>query len=767
MPLVFERVGLTEGSFVCRLCLMTGVTVLVLTSFLLTPSYALSLQDRSEEIERTPDGIIITLEFPSPEMKEVSRDGETFLQILLPGCGYQRSVGKPLLPVLKKFVEVPGEMNPTLRTEILVEEEMRIPYPVLPAQPPVQKSSGSSSRFIYDREFYGTSGWTPPEVCTIEKIGIIRKHRVAIVKVCPVKYLPSEGKLAIIRSLKVSLEFDDGRGMEYPEGLIRHFSPPLERSFRAAVENFRSKKSLHSEVGYLIIAGDDLAGHLLPLIEWKRRKGFHTTLMTLSDISTAPAVIPTAEEIRASIRDAYENWDIPPSYVLLVGDVNSITSWTGDYSYKPTDLYYSTMDDDDIFPDLHIGRLSVETPEEASSAVEKIIDYERNDWKYGGAWLERAYFIASDDPTYHQVAESTHTYCMQIARRNGMLCDSLWGYYETGTPVDTAFDQGRSMVVYSGHGSVDEWDGPKFSTSDVESLRNTDKYPFVLSHACLTGFYPSECFGEVLTRGDSSGALAFFGSSGPTYWGEDDLFQRGIFDAVFSDSLHTLGEVIEYARLHLLSLIDTLWAYEYYEIYNLLGDPSLDTYTDSPHPIVVIHPDTIPAGPYVLEVEVRDSALWVDRALVSCTADRIWTAYTDSSGIARVELEASSGDTVRITVTGHNLRPYESHMVATYVDVAESRGRPADFALFQNYPNPFREATSIRYRASEKGALTLEIYDSAGRILMHRSERAIPGYQVFRWDGRNSTGKSVSSGIYFYRLKMDGKCLTKKMALIR
>jgi hypothetical protein len=730
----------------------------------------------SPEVASTPDGIVLTLEFPAPSVEQVTRDGETFLRVSIPGCGHEGTLGTPSLPVIRKLLQIPEEAHPTVRIEILAEEEAHIQYPVLPAQPPVAKSSEFPPRFVYDRQFYRTSGWIPSKVSAIERTGTIRKHRVAIVQVRPVRYCPSEGKLTIIRSLEVHISFNAGSRTGYSEGLDRYLSPPLKRLLGAAVANSWHSNGSKGDIGYLIIAGDHLADPLSPLVEWKRRKGFHTTLATLSSISPLSHATATAEEIKGYIKNAYDNWIIPPTYVLLVGDIGSIPSWTTQYPYlpAPTDLYYATMDENDILPDLWIGRLSVETPDAVNSAVEKIVDYETNTWKYGDTWLSRAYFIASDEggivwegKTGHEIAESTHAYCMGIARQEGMVCDSLWGYYGTGTPVDAAFDGGRSLVVYSGHGSSSGWAGPPFYTWHAEALTNVDRYPFVLSHACLTGLYTSNCFGEVITRGDSSRALAFLGSTGPTYWIQDDFFQRAIFDALFREGMHTLSEIIGYAKFYLLSVIDTTVAYEYYEIYNLLGDPSLDLYTDSPRPMTVIHPDTIPAEPYVLEVQVQDAASSIEHALVSCVADTIWTAYTDSSGRASVEVDASSGDTVWLTVTGRNLRPYQSYILTTSVGIVEPPEKSVDCFAAQNYPNPFHDATDIRYYISEEGILTLEIYDSTGRMVIRRIQEATPGWQTFTWDGRSSSGKPVSSGIYFYRLNMAGKSTTRKMALMR
>lgn len=736
-----------------------GLVIFAVCTFLLFPGSL--VQAGSERIETTSEGIVLTLEFPSPELREVRREGETFTKISLPGCGYIRSVGKPLLPVLRRLIEIPQGTEPGLETEILLKEELRISSPILPAQLPVTKSSITQSQFFFDRQFYTTSSWFPEEVSRIEKVGVMRKRRIALIRVCPVRYLPDEGKIAVIHRLKILIKFGEAKSGAPSEEVTHYSSLPFERLMRARVDNFRYSGELNSEIEYLIIVGDDFADQLTPFVQWKRSKGFHTTLVKLSDISPRP----TTEEIKAWIENAYKNWKIPPSYVLLVGDVDRLPAWTGEHSGLPTDLYYSTVDGEDIFPDLLLGRLSVETPQQTSAIIGKIVEYEKSDWEIMDEWLEKSYFIASTDPHFHLVAESTHTYCMRIARENGMICDSLWGFYDSGTPIDIAFNEGRSIVVYSGHGYRGGWLGPQFTIPDVEALKNVDKYPLVLSHACWTGDYSSNCLGEALIRGTDYGAVAFLGSSGPTFWDEDDIFQRSIFDALFSDSLTALSAFTEYAKSTLLNMDDSLYAYYYYEVYNLLGDPSLDIYTDFPHPIQVIHPDTIPAGLYALEVEVQDSGEPVQHALVSCTTDTVWTAYTDTLGIARIELETSSGDTVWLTVTGHNLRPYQSYILVSSEKIPP---RISDqFRLFQNRPNPFQENTDIEYYIDRGGEITLEIYDSVGRILVHHTERIDPGYHTFRWNGKDSRGGCVSSGIYFYRLKMSEKYPTKKMVMVK
>jgi hypothetical protein len=132
-----------------------------------------------------------------------------------------------------------------------------------------------------------------------------------------------------------------------------------------------------------------------------------------------------------------------------------------------------------------------------------------------------------------------------------------------------------------------------------------------------------------------------------------------------------------------------------------------------------------------------------------------------------IETEASSGGTAWLTVTGHNLKPYQSQILTAPVDLIESPPKTPGFVLFQNRPNPFREMTEIGYQVSTEGEITLEIYDTTGRVVFRHMETVNPGQGSLTWNGRDNTGRLVPSGMYFLRLKTGGNWLTKKMTLVR
>ncbi len=76
------------------------------------------------------------------------------------------------------------------------------------------------------------------------------------------------------------------------------------------------------------------------------------------------------------------------------------------------------------------------------------------------------------------------------------------------------------------------------------------------------------------------------------------------------------------------------------------------------------------------------------------------------------------------------------------------------FALIGSYPNPFNPSTTISYMLPYQSAVELIIYDIMGREIRIFNTVQSAGTQSIYWDGLNSNGTSISSGIYFYRLKL-------------
>ena len=92
---------------------------------------------------------------------------------------------------------------------------------------------------------------------------------------------------------------------------------------------------------------------------------------------------------------------------------------------------------------------------------------------------------------------------------------------------------------------------------------------------------------------------------------------------------------------------------------------------------------------------------------------------------------------------------------------------PTEFALHQNFPNPFNPQTNIPYDLAEGGDVVLRIYNLLGqevRTLVR--ERQAPGRYTVQWSGMDDRGVSVSSGIYFYQVSVAGKFQDAKRLML-
>ncbi len=107
------------------------------------------------------------------------------------------------------------------------------------------------------------------------------------------------------------------------------------------------------------------------------------------------------------------------------------------------------------------------------------------------------------------------------------------------------------------------------------------------------------------------------------------------------------------------------------------------------------------------------------------------------------------------------------HLEVT-VGIADENIKPVSYALHSNYPNPFNPTTTIRYDQKESGKVSLRIYNTLGqevRTLVNRYET--PGYKSVAWDGKDNTGRMVSSGIYIYRIETGSFVKSRKMMMLK
>ena len=89
---------------------------------------------------------------------------------------------------------------------------------------------------------------------------------------------------------------------------------------------------------------------------------------------------------------------------------------------------------------------------------------------------------------------------------------------------------------------------------------------------------------------------------------------------------------------------------------------------------------------------------------------------------------------------------------------------PNEVIISQNYPNPFNPETTLQYSIPTDGLVSIKVYDILGNKIKTLIEQwKSAGAHTEMWNGQNDNSQAVSSGVYFYQIKVGDKQVTKKM----
>ena len=144
--------------------------------------------------------------------------------------------------------------------------------------------------------------------------------------------------------------------------------------------------------------------------------------------------------------------------------------------------------------------------------------------------------------------------------------------------------------------------------------------------------------------------------------------------------------------------------------------------------------------------------------------EQVFEGSPVNGATVRLNVRATDGiDTV--DVTGDNIVLYVNRY--DYLSV-ESEGIPTEFALHENYPNPFNPTTTLRFDLPEVSNITLTIFNMLGqKIRTYDMQSAAAGYHTLKWNATNDYGDPVGAGVYLYQLQSKDFVKTRKMVLLK
>ncbi|MGQ9621589.1 MAG: C25 family cysteine peptidase, partial [Bacteroidales bacterium] len=647
--------------------------------------YSFNDSPRKTEIVRYEDRIIIYYNVPEITLISANTTIGEFYKLSVPGHGISSEPAKPEMPVYSKLISIPGKVIPQIeicnvKTSILNPGKNNFRGKVFPRQEDLPKSQGKQRNvFLIDHETYNKKGFLSHDTVRVEYIGNIRNTGIVNLSIYPVRYSPRENKLEVITSMKISIKFPPEAKSEL---LDNQESLPFIQSLSKGLLNYGPEdviKGYSEEPLKMIIITDTIFKKTLsPYIKWKIQKGFRiTTLFRGTGLAGN-----TFSELKDTLTKIYnyENANgSPPEYLLIVGDVTRIPPAECPTNY--TDLYYSTFDGtDDYLPEMFTGRLPVADTSELKSVLKKLIHYEKFEFADTNRYYQRSLITAGDDATYANYMNGQIKYAKKYYLNSSNHITNYIFYYPQSVnardSIIKLFNMGLGFVNYSGHGNTSGWLSPLVESEDVTKFTNKNMYPFVISNACRTGqFNVTNSFGNTLIKSDEKGAAGFIGCSNDSYWNEDFYWTVGV-GSISSDPLYeetglaaydrlfhnfgekasewyiTMGQVNYAGNLSVTASTSSKKKY-YWEIYNLLGDPSIIPYIGLPDTFRISLPDTLPN-------KIRSLSLTIEpySYIAISHFDSLWDAsYASASGSVTLDIPERSNDSCLIVVTGQNRIP--------------------------------------------------------------------------------------------------------------
>jgi len=660
-------------------------------------------------------GVDFSVSLENYRFETVVTEGKTYDRADILESGQTADYGKAELPTVSYYIAVPQAAKVTISFDtsnpVLLQG-----HDIYPAQYPKPDGEGFvEPPFVKNETFYTLDEYYPRSVVDISPIMVMRECRMVLITVYPITYNPVKRAVRVYHDITIHVDFTGGTREFIPEKYRSIYFQPLFDAFvlnsncleRASVHNPEGGARSEDRADLLIVVYDPLYDAILPLATWRQLTGLETKVVKFSTIGT------TALDLKNYMTNAYFSWELPPSFLLIVGDADQIPVnylFTHPYHGTPTgtDLWYTAVDGSDYLPEIHAGRISVENENELNIVVNKILDYSKTPYMDVN-WFDDILLAAYNEGGRYFIYTSERVY--NFLTPLGYNCNRQ---YQGGTPpgsttgVINAINNGIIIANHRDHGAAQNdgysytgWSYPQFDTTHIQSLTNGRMYPVMFSLNCDSGWFDGETdsepgnyesIGEVGLRVENKGFVAVLASTRVSYSGYNDEFCCGLYDAMWSDfdpnypnggsanpfttEVYRVSQVMNYGKF---------WMYDKYivpggcppypwtpdpavsratfEEFHIHGDPSMEIWTEFPQEINVTHPDMVPFQPSTISVTVTTTGSEprpVGGAMVCLTQENGLYAknITDDTGTTQLSIDPQNAQNITIVVTAHNCLYY-------------------------------------------------------------------------------------------------------------
>ena len=615
--------------------------------------------------ESKPEKGRISFSNPGYELSQILKDGAPFIKPEIEGAGSKSEPGQPDLPTMSTYYAVePGKtftVNVSIKESEIIENVEVVPFETWDSQPTGVIGKGVA---------YQQSSLFPENIASVSDPMVFRDIVMVQVSVTPFQYNPVSKTLTVIQD--VDLELVESGETELPH-IPQKKSREFEKLYRSLIVNYpstvREGDDDYQRPSILYVLPNNI-GNLLGTVEelmnWKKRVGFDVQYVSSSGI------VNNRNNLKNYIEDAYETWENPPVHVTIVGDVDGsydIPTWNESYSgYSGEgDMPYTTLEGNDVYPEVFIGRMSFSTSSHLNTIISKTLNYESNPYMNEN-WFQRACLVG-DASTSGISCVITNEAINEIMDISGI--DDVNTVYSGSFPSQmvAGLNEGVGFFNYRGYYGVSG-----FGSSDVNSTSNGYMLPVATVITCGTGSFGAssgesliESFIRAGTPSNPKGSVVCIGTATlGTHTMFNNLVDMGFYYGALIEGIETPGAALMYGKMMLYKNYPSNpsnWCDIFTHWNNLMGESSLQMWTAYPEQISVTHPYSINKGTNYIDIQVdkQNGGPVSDAWVTILMDDEIFESrYTNQDGLVRLPINSLETGEVLVTVTKKNHYPYTS-----------------------------------------------------------------------------------------------------------
>lgn len=504
--------------------------------------------------------------------------------------GNTQEVGAPSLPQEGLLVALPSNARfKELKVIDFRQKEISLERTIIPTPQSVRE--GKEVKYIPDPRYYQSDkefpGKTIEYVSTSEIAGMKAVHIMLYLA----QYAPLFNKLSWLEYIDFEVVYEIGGVDTAIAPFARRVNKSLASvlllgygeqigSYEKEIDNIDSPV-LDSSLKSPSNKGDFLIVTTLPFkktfeeFSSAREKKFQVKIVTKDQIL---AEFPDTKEevsIKNFLKYAVQNWEVPPQYVILGGNVDQIPTYIRTYDARniPSDHYYADLNDD-IIPELCVSRFPASKVADMKKLCDAAIAYSTQN----GSWSKDILLTTYQGSGYEICKDGINDDIKSLFHPI-----KKYGSDPAATKdeVMRCVNEGVGFINYRGHGDADKWSSCNgMQNSDIPALKNDKKLPHVFSIACLTNklnYNPPayNCFGTTWMINQK--AASFLGASIESYTTVNDEFDKYLWDAIVNHNIERVCDIFNYATIKLYNNNkSSVYVTANIYMYLLLGDPTLN-----------------------------------------------------------------------------------------------------------------------------------------------------------------------------------------------